>query len=141
MSPLPDWKIIPAGWQERHAPALDGTRTADALFLRISSGPAPYPLPEGWDGTEQIWGTPEKPIQVRVQQLNRDGAGVAADQAIYLREYMVTAPKAGPEIRAGEQGDVIHVLGRRLRITSELLGSMTFERVFVCVDNLTQHNP
>lgn len=110
--------------------------TADAVFKRISEGPAPFPVPDGWDATETIWST-----KVRVQGLNREGSGVAAEQPVYTREYLVTAPMRGPAIISGERGDIITVLGRTLRITNEQFSSLPWERDFTCVDNLTQQNP
>ncbi|MFJ7748710.1 DUF6093 family protein [Arthrobacter sp. NPDC097144] len=136
MSPLPGWNVIPPGWAEHHQPTAEATMTADAMFTRISEGPAPFPVPDGWDATETIWST-----KVRVQGLNREGSGVAAEQPVYTREYLVTAPVDGPPIRSGERGDIIVVLGRTLRITNEQFSSLPWERDFTCVDNLTQQNP
>lgn len=107
-----------------------------AVFRRVSDGPAPYPAPAGWDGTEPLWET-----TVRVQQLNREGDTTAGEQPSTLHQYLITAPVAGPAIRSGEQGDVIDVLGRRFRVINESFGTYLWERDFTCVDNLTQHNP
>ena len=110
--------------------------TANAVFQRITEGPAPWPLPENWDPAETIWST-----KVRVQSLKREGSGVSAEQPVYTREYLVTAPVDGPKIRSGERGDLILVAGRTLRVTNEQFGSEVWERDFTCVDNLTQQNP
>ena len=136
MSPIPGWNVIPPGWAEHHQPTAESTMTADAVFKRISEGPAPFPVPDGWDPAEVIWNT-----KVRVQPLNREGAGVSAEQPVYTREYLVTAPMRGPAIISGERGDIIVVLGRTLRITNEQFSSLPWERDFTCVDNLTQQNP
>ncbi|WP_341394063.1 DUF6093 family protein [Arthrobacter sp. G119Y2] len=136
MSPIPGWNVIPPGWAEHHQPTAESTMTADAVFQRISEGPAPFPVPDGWDPAEVIW----EP-KVRVQPLNREGSGVAAEQPVYTREYLVTAPMRGPAIISGERGDIIVVLGRTLRITNEQFSSLPWERDFTCVDNLTQQNP
>lgn len=136
MSPLPGWGVIPGGWAERHQPTTDATHTAPAVFRRLSDGPPPYPLPDDWDGTTAVWET-----AVRVQELKRENAGTAAEQPVYVRDYQVTTTTAGPPIRTGEHGDVIDVLGRRLQIVNEQFGSLIWERVFTCVDNLTQQNP
>ncbi|MFF2822620.1 DUF6093 family protein [Arthrobacter koreensis] len=136
MSPLPGWNVIPPGWAEHHQPTNEGTQTAEAVFKRISGGPAPYPLPPGWDGAEVIWSA-----NVRVQELKREGRGEHADQPTHTREYLISAPAGGPPIRSGEQGDVIHVLGRSFRVISEQFGSLAWGRDFTCVDNLTQQNP
>ena len=147
MSPLPGWNVIPPGWAEHHQPTAEATMTADAVFQRISEGPASWPPPDAstppavaaaghWGDPEIIWST-----KVRVQGLNREGSGVAAEQPVYTREYLVTAPIDGPPIRSGERGDIIVVLGRTLRITNEQFSSLPWERDFTCADNLTQQNP
>lgn len=111
--------------------------TEPAVFTRISSGPAPYPPTPGWTGAETIWAT-----KVRVQaQSKQAGDSVTAEQATTTHEYLVTAPLGGPELRIGERGDVIHVLGRQLRITDSRTGSQLWELDLLCVDNLTQTNP
>lgn len=141
MSPLPNSHVIPPGWAERHRPTAAATMQSPAVFRRISDGPAPYPLPDDWDSAEPIWGSADEPILVRVQQLNREGTTSASEQPTAIHQYLVTAPVDGPTIRSGEQGDVIDVLGRCLRIINESFGTYLWERDFTCVDNLTQQNP
>lgn len=136
MSPLPGYPVIPPIWAEHHQPTAEATMTVDAVFQRISEGPAPFPVPDDWNPVEAVWET-----KVRVQGLNREGSGVAAEQPVYTREYLVTAPMRGPRIASGERGDIIVVLGRTLRITNEQFSSLPWERDFTCVDNLTQQNP
>lgn len=136
MSPFAGTRIIPSRWAEHHRPVVAGTQTAAAVFKRISDGPAPWPTPEDWPGATTIWET-----TVRVQELNRETGPIPANQPTKLREYMVSAPLDGPELRAGEQGDVVYVIGRQLRISSIMFGSLEFERDLICVDNLTQQNP
>lgn len=141
MSPLPGWKVIPDGWAERHQPTAESTMTSPAIFLRISDGPAPYPMPEGWTGSRAIWGTPEDPILVRVQELKREASPVPTNQPTVERQYQISTPLGGPELRSGERGDVVSVLGRQYRIISRMTGSLLWEQDLICVDNLTQQNP
>ncbi|WP_264669358.1 DUF6093 family protein [Arthrobacter sp. VKM Ac-2550] len=115
---------------------MAGTRQSPAIFKRISEGPAPYPLPPDWDPSVTVW-----TADVRVQELNREGGATAAEQPTTLREYLVACPVGGPDLRAGEQGDIVHVIGRELRILNIMFGSYEFERHLVCVDNQTQQNP
>ena len=140
MSPLPNMSVVPAGWAEHHRPTAKSTMQSPAVFKRISEGPAPFPLPEGWDGSVVIWGDTDT-VMVRVQQLNREGVTSTAEQPTAIHQYLVTAPVDGPAIRSGEQGDVIHVEGRQLRVINESFGTYLWERDFTCVDNLTQQNP
>ena len=138
---LPGMKPIPDGWAEAHRPVAESTMTAPATFHRITEGPAPYPLPPGWDGSQLIWGG-EPVVKVRVQQRSQ-GAGdnVAADQPTVQRQVLITCPLGGPALRAGERGDIVRAVGREFRIVSILPGSLLWELDLLCVDNLTQQNP
>jgi len=128
VSPLPGWSVRPS--EQLLYPDA-------AVFERLADGPAPFPEPEGWTGTEQVWPTPARVMR----QTAGAGAAVAADQVIQERVYQITTPRGGPAIRVGERGDVVRALGRRLRVSSETVDSYTLERVFTCLDNLTQDNP
>lgn len=141
MSPIPGYKVIPDGWAEHHRPVAKSTMQSPAVFKRVSGGPAPYPIPPDWDGNETVWGGGNPPLLVRVQQLNREGVTSTAEQPTAVHQYLVTAPVDGPPIRSGEQGDVIHVEGRQLRVINESFGTYLWERDFTCIDNLTQQNP
>lgn len=135
--PLPGWGVIPQNWAQHHAPVAEQTMTAAATFHRTTEGPPPYPMPPDWTGTEQVWAA-----NVRVQELSqRAGDVVAADQPATQRRYLVTAPLGGPDLRAGENGDIVHVLGRQLRVIDIMNGSLLWELDLICVDNLTQGNP
>lgn len=139
---LPATSVLPPGWAERHRPIATSTMTVPCQIVRISDGPAPYPKPPGWTGERVIHDT-----VCRFQELKREGNPVPAEQPTSVREYLVPVPHESPfgvplpELRAGERGDVILVMGRRLRISSIMFGSLEFERDLICVDNLTQQNP
>lgn len=137
MSPLPGTKVIHPDWAAHHRPTAAQTMTSPAVFKRVSTGPAPYPLPAGWDGSAVIWST-----KVRVQaQIQRAGTSIPAEQPFTERRYLVTCPLDGPELRAGEQGDTITTEGRTLRIVSVAFGTYQFERDLTCVHDMTQQNP
>ena len=135
--PFPNQRVIPDGYAEHHRPTTEQTHTAPATIRRIADGPAPYPLPPGWTGAAPIWSG-----MARVQLLQRENNTSPDEQPTASREYIVTVPLAGlPDLRAGERGDVVDVIGRQLRITSIMFDSLEFERGLTCVDNLTQQNP
>lgn len=142
MSPLPGYKIFPPRWAEHHRPVATATMTAPCVIKRINNGPPPYPLPDGWTNEDPIHTT-----VCRVQELNKESGGVAADQPTTERQYLVPLPLTNPDgvplpdLRSGEQGDIIHVIGRQLRITQIMFGSQEWERDVICVDNQTQQNP
>jgi len=137
VSPLANTRVFHKKWVTHNRPVADLTQTAPGAVVRINVGPPPYPKPEGW--------MPEQVIHeahFNVQPLNREGGGVAADQPITERQYTITTSVIGaPVFRAGEQGDVILVLGRRFRIGSIMFGSQLWEIAFVCTENQTQQNP
>lgn len=134
MSPIPGHGVFHPRWAAHHRPVAESSMTELAVFRRLHDGPAPYPLPPNWDPSEIIWRA-----NVRVQALSKQGRDpVVADQPLTLHEYLVTAPLGGPELRAGEHGDIVEVLGRRLRITDLPTGSQLWELDLTCTDNLTQ---
>lgn len=136
MSPFPGWKVIPDGWAEHHRPTAESTMVTPARFIRVN-GPAPYPLPDNWQGSELLWET-----KVRVQSLNNAPKQAdAAEQTVTIRRYLVTAPVGGPAVRLGKLADQIHVLGRRLRIVDIAPGSLLWEADYTCEENLTQGQP
>ena len=134
---LPSTRVIPTGWAEHHRPTVRSTMTTPCTIGRITGGPAPYPKPPGWTGEALLHTT-----VCRVQQLNREDNGIPAEQPTQQRTYRVSLPVDGtPELQAGERGDIIHALGRQLRIQQVLFGTNEFERDVLCTDNLTQQNP
>lgn len=152
MSPLSGWGVFPAGWEARHRPTAEASMTAVCEVLE-PNGPEPYSPDPLWEP----WAAVAAGVPCRVQQRNSGagsaGSAVVADQALTVREYLVTLPLgAVPGIRAGEGGHIIRVtgyrpghggdpalIGRELRVKQVLLGSLQFERDLVCVENTTQN--
>lgn len=136
MTPFPGWKVIPDGWAEHHRPVAQATMPTPATFVR-TGGPAPYPKPDGWTGSQELWKT-----NVRVQALNNAPKQAdAAEQTVTVRRYLVTTPLDGPPLRLGQQADQVLVLGRRLRIVDITPGSLLWEQDLHCEENLTQAGP
>lgn len=137
MSPLPNTRVIPTGWAAHHRPVADGTLTDPGVVKRISDGPAPYPKPADWTGDTTI-----HEAMFKVEALNREGGGVPGEQPTAERQYLITTSVIdAPAFRAGERGDVVHVIGRQFRILNIAFGSELWEIDLICVDNLTQQNP
>lgn len=133
---LPNSKVIPDGWAEHHRPTVDETRTSPGTIHRITAGPAPYPKPEGWTGTGQIYAG-----NFRVQELNREGGGTPGEQPTRERQYLIVAGMDVPALQTGERGDLVRVAGREFRVQQVLFGSLLWEIDLLCTDNLTQQNP
>lgn len=136
MSPLPNTRVIPAGWAEHHRPTVAETRQSPGTIHRITAGPPPYPLPEGW--------TADAPIYeglFRVQQQNNEGGGTPGEQPTQERTYLIVAGTDIPYLQVGERGDIIRVEGREFRVRQVLFGTYLWEMDLICSDNLTQQNP
>lgn len=142
MSPLPGWKPIPDGWAEYHRPVAAATMTSECTIRRSTGGAPPYPLPDGWDGTEVIWTG-----MCRVQELKRENSPLPALQPSELRQYLTAFPfrnDAGeplPALRTGEGGDTLHTLGRVFNLKQSMAGSELFQNDFIAWENQTQQNP
>ncbi|MGN7250054.1 DUF6093 family protein [Arthrobacter sp. SAFR-014] len=137
MSPLPNTRVVPAGWAEHHRKASEGFMTSPGTVHRISDGPPPYPKPVGWTGEALI-----HEALFSVEPLNREGGGTPAEQPTTERQYQLTTKVIdAPAFRAGERGDIVRVIGREFRIVNIKFGSQLWEIDLICVDNLTQQNP
>lgn len=146
MSPLPGTRVIHTDWSDHHQPTAEGGMTGLCSLYDPHQGPAPFPLPEGWDGLQVI--ATDKPC--RVQVLNNSKNAVSAEQPVGTRQYLVGLPIDDlPPITAGEGSTVIKVtackdpglIGRVLRVIDIQHGTEMFQRDLICVDNLTQNNP
>lgn len=120
--------------------------TGVCSLLDPSSGPAPFPLPDGWDGLQVL----KAGVICRVQALNNSRNSVSAEQPTGTRQYLIQLPAGDlPEIRAGEGGTIIkltackdpELIGRTLRVQDIQHGTEGFSRDLICLDNLTQNNP
>lgn len=139
VSPLPNTRAIPAGWAEHHRPVAAATMTAPCTIRRLTDGPAPYPLPDGWDGTEPVWsGT------CRVQELKRENSPTPAGQPSELRQYLIGLPYLDdnplPDLRTGERGDTVHAVGRVFNLKQSMAGSELWQHDFIAWENQTQQD-
>lgn len=138
MTPLPGWQVIPPAWSTHHQPVAEKTMQSPAIFWRVNNGPATYPKPADWESQQIVWAG----INVRVQQrAQRAGDIVVGEQPLSQRQYLVTCPVGGPQLRAGERGDIVEVLGKRLLIIDIMAGTYEWELDLVCSENMTQSNP
>lgn len=142
MSPLPGWKVIPDNWAETHRPVAASAMTTECVIRRATDGPPPYPLPDGWDGSEIIWTG-----KCRVQELKRENSPIPGLQPSELRQYLTAFPfqndagAALPQLRTGEAGDTVHALGRVFNLKQSMTGSQLWQNDFIAWENQTQQNP
>ena len=139
MSPLPNAQGIPDSWEKHHRPVAEATMTAHGKITR-SNGPAPYPKQPGWADRADL----VTDCRFRVQEIKRENAPAAAGQPMQERRYLITMPIGkvpADGFHAGEQGDLVEVLGQSFRIIQPLKGSLLWEMDLMCTDNITQNGP
>lgn len=138
--------VIPPSWEGRHRPVAASTMTG---LCRISVPGRPGDYPDFTPGSDTVLAD----TTCRVQQQNRAGRVDAQGQLVDTRDYLVTIPAdawpvgtvvddQGPHVivtgyQAGHAGDP-DLIGRRLRVTQVLHGTLRFERDLMCVLDLTE---
>lgn len=142
MSPLPTAMVIPTGWAAHHRPVATQTMISACRIYRITEGPAPYPLPEGWTGRALIWTG-----MCRVQELKRENSVTPGEQPTELRQYLVALPfenREGiplPQLVTGERGDVVEAVDREFNLKQSMAGSTLWQNDFIAWENQTQQQP
>lgn len=137
-------KLIPDGWEARHAAVLVGSQTATI---------AAYSPPV--DGEEWVWDEtlrrsvpargavlhPE--LTARVQRLREEVVAMAGGQEITVHRYLIALPRDTSGVGVGCQVDVtastdLDLTGQSLYVVDEMRGSLRFERHLLALDHLTQ---
>lgn len=138
LMPFPGTKIIPAGWSDHHRPVAAGGMTADCVIERVTDGPAPFPLPDGWTGRTLVWAG-----KARIQELKREQAADLAGQPTESRQYLIQLPYDGtlPELHVGERGDIVTSAGTEYIMKQRMTGSELWAHDFIAWENQTQQNP
>ena len=136
--PFPGTKIIPDGWSEHHRPVAAGGMTADCVIDRVTDGPAPFPLPDGWTGRTLLWSG-----KARIQELKREQAADLAGQPTESRQYLIQLPydRTLPELHVGERGDIITSNATEYILKQRMTGSELWAHDFIAWENQTQQNP
>lgn len=112
--------------------------TADCVVVRITDGPPPYPLPDGWTPEAQVWPAPGETGRCRVQELKRENTADAADQPTELRQYLIGLPYGAPPFRTGERGDILRTVGREFNLKQSMAGSELWQADYIAWENQTQ---
>ena len=114
--------------------------TSECEITRPTNGPAPYPLPDGWNGVNTIWSG-----ACRLQQHNREQAVDNAGQPTEARRHLIAFPIDNtnplPELRVGETGDRVNINGRTYILRQRLDSSEEWQHDFIAEENQTQSNP
>lgn len=139
---LPGTRVIPKGWEAHHRPVAESTMTGRA-DLFSTGAPAEYGQ----------WDTPTstalaQDIPVRVQRMKGNDRLDTPGELVDVRQLLVTMPldrwprgltvtDAGPYLvvtgyAPGHAGDP-DLVGRRLRVTGAMRGTLVWERDLTCV--------
>ena len=138
--------LIPCGWEERHAPILDGSRTA---IVELWSGPADGTPEWVYDPTTKAevrnHGTrlhADGTITARIQRLGTGTETEAGAQDVTIRTYLIALPRhisdgltPHARVHVTEINDD-HMQGRWLQVIDIQGGSLRFERHLIALDNL-----
>lgn len=146
VSPLPSGRVIPDGWASRYIRAVGvGAMRGVCRIEDAPAGPAPWPLPDGWEPTGVVLAAD---VPCRVQRINQGGAGAQGEQVQALRDYQVTVPidmvpdldptGEGPWVVVESSPDDPHAAGARMLVRDVHLGTEIAERVLICQHNATQ---
>ena len=138
--PRPNSRVIPAGWEARHRPVAEATMTVVIEFRN----PADDVLGEFDEETGTrpvVKATPYYTGPCRVQQQKQPQVGATGDQRISSHDYLVTIPADVTAVAVGHVGVVTEssdasLVGRALKVTDVMRGSLIWERDLICIDNL-----
>lgn len=136
-------RVIPAGWEERHAAVMVGTQTAT---VTIRDTPT--------DGETWVWDPVLKKsmpavgailheeVTARLQRLREEIVTIAGGQEVTVHRYLIALPRdtagvgVGCTIRVDTSTDP-DLTGQTLHVVDEMRGSLRFERHLLAVDHLT----
>jgi hypothetical protein len=130
-------QLIPAGWEERHRPIVEGAMTAIAE-LRGPLGAYDYETGE-YEPGELL----AADVACRVLAEGEGRGGQPSGQLVDTRAYHIAAPvHRVPELNITDDGPILYVtaykdghagdpqlIGRPLRITNVYIGSLVWERI------------
>lgn len=126
-------KVIPPGWAEHHRPVANATMTATGTIVRDEGPPKTWPAPPF---NERVL----VQCEFRVQELKRELSPMPGGQPTEVRQYLITMPLAlaPADLRVGDEGDNVLVVGRRFQIKQKMAGSLLWEMDLICTENQTQ---
>jgi hypothetical protein len=143
--PLPGSRVLHPAFQAAHRPAAEQAMTVRITFARPGAG-----VPGAFDpatGTRaaRSGARPVAVTKARVQATaSADRTTVAGEQVITLRGYTVSVPVEVTGLRVDDVATVTSIgpeddpdlLGARLRVRDVVVGSITWQRVLVCEQDL-----
>lgn len=137
--PLPNSRVIPAGWSAHHRPAAESTMTATCDITRPATGRGTLNPTTGTVTNASTSIGVDVPCRVQAAA-STDRSTQTGEQEVTFRKYMVAVPAdLDPHvddivtITAAVDTDLI---GRALRVLDVLYGSEVWQRTLTCVDTL-----
>lgn len=135
--PRPGSRVIPTGWEARHRPVLESTRTATVTFRRFSgppvfdpeTGSTTRPRVVVCSGTFRIQQQAPSETDAAAQDITTHAYQLSGDVTVDLQINDVGTVDASTDPT---------IVGRELRVTDVQRGSLLFERTFTCTDNLEE---
>jgi hypothetical protein len=139
--PIPGSRVIPAGWAQHHRPTVESTFTAK-IRLRDPAQDTEGPLDEDTGTRPVVKAAPYYDGPCRVQQRNQPQVGATGEQRISTQDYLVPVPITVTTVAVGHVGliyecpDDPSLIGRPLKVTDVLRGSLAWERDLICTDSM-----
>lgn len=130
--------MIPQGWAEAHRAVAAATMTAATCVVR---GPdVKNTDPDSGLTTLQPGPTIIDSTPCRVQRTDRASVRDTAQQQVVNNAYMIGLPYTDAEIVPGSQIEILtsddaRLVGRTFTVTTELVGSLVWERDLWTTDN------
>lgn len=135
--------VIPATWSSHHRGVVEATQTATVTGRR--EGATQGPLDPETGKRETVPHAPHYTGPARVQVLASDRDVDAAGQQLSTRTYLVTVTLTSSDewkvddlvkVTAVDDNGDPSLVGRDLTVTSIARGSLVWERVLTCTDDL-----
>ena len=137
----PGWKLFPPEWESHHYPVANQQATALVLLWVGPPRRVFDPITEtetGWDLGQQL--TPN-PVPARLQQISKPEPIETAGQVVTYHDYQVSLHVEVNNLTTLGVVEPVECsdpsfIGRYLRITDILRGSLRWQRDITATDNL-----
>lgn len=138
--PRPSSNVIHPRWATHHRPVVEGTFTA-TIAIRDPAQDTRGELDHDTGTRPVVKATPYYVGGCRIQQQKQPQVSISADQRVTTHDYLVPVP-IEVNARTGHIGTVTDcpadptLVGRELKVTDVLRGSLAWERDLICIDHL-----
>lgn len=138
--PRPGSRVIPAGWVEHHRPTVEATFTAK-IRLRDPAQDTVGDFDDATGTRPVVKATPYYDGPCRVQQQKQPQVGQTGEQRVTTHDYLIPVP-ISVDAAIGHIGVVYEcaadptLVGRSLKVTDVMRGSLAWERDLIAIDHL-----